>query len=281
MSGAGVLNILGCTATGEVREHNEDHILVGRFIKNRGWVQMALPLEDELLSRDGLLCAVADGIGGESSGEVASLLALRTLDRHFSSVIKGGEGSAHRQVLEAALHRTGETVATAAASRPDWSRMGCTLSGVCLQPGGAYLVFHVGDSRIYRWRDGRLRLLTMDDSAQRWAREAGWSEGDAHSDRGGAHLLTNWIGHREGRFHLEEGPPLRENDLLLLCSDGLHDALSEEIMESLLGQNQGRFALETLGRDLTAEAIRRGGTDNISLILIQRGSGNDLAPAPA
>ncbi len=177
------LHIHGCTDKGPVRKSNEDHILVARIVKNRGQLSLTLTQDDDWLARYGLLCAVADGVGGESGGAIASLLTLNALETHFYSSERAGDlESACRDALEAATTRANETLLTQQSERPELARMGCTLAGVCLTPSG-YLVFSAGDSRVYRVRDGVVRALTVDDTLTNAQKNAGIIDDEEEKDR--------------------------------------------------------------------------------------------------
>jgi protein phosphatase len=259
-----LLQAYGCTDTGLVRTVNEDHILLGRFIKNSGSMSMEFAADDDFLTSYGLLFAVADGIGGAAAGDIASRLALTTLERHFYGFEKSiTTPEAYQQTLLAAANRANETVMQYAASRPECRGMGCTLTGVCLMPSG-YLVFNSGDSRVYRFRSGFLKQLTDDDTLVNLAVKAGqmtYEEAEQSSTR---HTITNSIGYADFRLKCSPGPELRDGDRLLICSDGLHDLVSIEVMERIIEQHEPEQATAAL----IAAAKENGGNDNISIILM-------------
>jgi len=258
--------IFACTTTGSVRQANEDHILVGRFIKNSGGLGMYVEHNDDFLIRYGLLFAVADGIGGEAGGATASRLALIALERQFYGVEKiCHENQPYLEALQAAAVRANDTILRGASTNPTFNRMGCTLSGVCLTQGG-YLVFNAGDSRVYRYRDGFLKLLTNDDTVTNAAIRAGRMSYEEAKNSDVRHTLTNSLGTASFQLKIRVEPEMRDNDLILVCSDGLHDMVDHDQIEKLLG-NSG--ALEVLSDRLVYEAIRNGGYDNISVILVR------------
>ena len=86
-----VFDICAATHRGLVRQHNEDHILVGRFVKNSGKLSLSLSADDDFLLASGMLLCVADGIGGVAGGELASRLTLSSLDNAFHAVPKSAE----------------------------------------------------------------------------------------------------------------------------------------------------------------------------------------------
>lgn len=260
--------VYGHTETGPIRQANEDHILIGRFIKNRGGLGISFDHDDDFLPTYGMVFAVADGIGGETGGAIASKLALTALERQFYSVEKSAQGiNPFLEALQAAAGRANETILKVASSKPELSRMGCTLSGICLTPEG-YLVFNAGDSRVYRCRDGVLKLLTDDDTITNLAVRAGhlsWQEAEKSEAR---HTLTNCLGSTSFHLKIETGPELRDNDLILICSDGLHNLVNNDDLEKLLITSG---PVEEPVRSLVYRAIQNGGHDNISVIAIRFG----------
>ncbi|OEU66982.1 MAG: hypothetical protein BBJ57_05180 [Desulfobacterales bacterium PC51MH44] len=258
--------VIGCTVKGPVREANEDHILVGRFVKNGGRLGIYFDHDDDFLTNYGLLFAVADGVGGASGGAMASKLALTAIERQFYGVEKAGKRvDDFADMIRSAAIRANETILKVGSSKPDLSGMGSTISGVCLTPYG-YLVFNAGDSRVYRFRNGVLKPLTRDDSLTTLAVEAGHmslAEAQASEAR---HTLTNCLGSTSFKITVNPGPELRDNDILLICSDGLHDLVPHERLEELLLSSQD---MENLIGSLCNEAVINGGHDNISIILVR------------
>jgi PPM family protein phosphatase len=260
------LHIHGCTDKGPVRKSNEDHILVARIVKNRGQLSLTLTQDDDWLARYGLLCAVADGVGGESGGAIASLLTLNALETHFYSSERAGDlESACRDALEAATTRANETLLTQQSERPELARMGCTLAGVCLTPSG-YLVFSAGDSRVYRVRDGVVRALTVDDTLTNAQKNAGIIDDEEEKRSADRHTLLNLLGSHSFQLRIKANNEFRDGDLILICSDGIHDLISHQrIKECLSGNNNIELDVQAL----CEAAIAAGGGDNLSAILIE------------
>ena len=259
-------HIFGRTETGPVRRANEDRILVGRFIKNRGGLGLHLAEDDDFMARYGLVLAVADGIGGVDGGGIASKLGLSAFDTQFYSAEKtmdvwGGSMAA----LEAAGERANHAILDLAANRPELAEMGCTIAGVCLTPEGA-LVFHAGDSRVYRFRNGALKQLTPDDSIVSLAVQAGHiTEEEAHESPA-RHTITNCLGQATFRLHVQAGPELRDGDVLLVSSDGLHGLVDVDQIEAAMSAAD---TVEGMANNLVDQAVQQGGNDNISVIVVQ------------
>lgn len=221
------------TDIGRVREGNEDSYL----------------LEPPLY-------AVADGMGGARGGEVASQLALST--------VEDGYLSGHRGL--AALVRDANT-AVFARSVEDRSvaGMGTTLTAVLVEGDAARLV-HVGDSRAYLLRAGTLRQLTEDHTlVQRMVRagEITRREADVHPHR---NVLVRSLG-TEPDVEVDEADlGLLEGDRLLLCSDGLTTMITEQQIQAIL---EAAPAPQDAAERLVRAANRAGGLDNITAVVVE------------
>lgn len=258
-------SIYGSTQVGLVRRSNEDHVLLGRALENRGGHRQEVTAASPALQRPGLLFAVADGIGGEAGGAIASRLALNELQRSFyASQPASDRPQDVALALRSAAAAANAAVLEAAGSEPRLARMGCTLTGVCLA-GGAYSVFNAGDSRVYRFRQGDLELLTRDDSMASLVVEAGAMTREEAARSPIGHTLTNCLGSKDFGLAVEEEIPWRDGDRLLACSDGLYGMVGDERMAKILSRGA---PLDELGEDLVSDALEAGGNDNISLILI-------------
>jgi PPM family protein phosphatase len=220
------------TDIGQVREGNEDAILI-----------------------NDPLYAVADGMGGHRGGEVASNLALQTVEQMFAE----RQGTLTEQV-----ERANRAVFERSQSDRDVSGMGTTLTAALIE-GGAVRLAHVGDSRAYLFRGGKLQLLTEDHTlVHRMVVEGEITETEAenHPHRS---VLTRALG-VEGDVRVDEtNVAVQEGDRLLLCTDGLTGMLSEDQIESIL--QDVRDPQEAVDR-LVREANRAGGIDNITAVII-------------
>lgn len=204
-------------------------------------------------ARWGAVAAIADGVGGAKGGRVAAELAVRTfIDGYLGQPdILGVRHSAARCL--AAINRWINTQARADAR---YSGMACTLSALILRGRHAHLV-HVGDTRIYRLREGRLQQLTTDHNAGK---------------PGLAHVLTRAVGAEdEVRVDYAVEPALA-HDRFLLCTDGVHGALGEKRIAALLSE---RAAPEQTARDLVVAALQAQAHDNCTAIVV------DLLSLPA
>ena len=211
--------------------------------------------EDAVLVSEGLF-AVADGIGGLQDGEVASRLALDTLDAAFA---------ADRTV-------SGLLDACQEANRAVWGQangrdniMGTTLAALAMTSDAAGIVLHAGDSRLYRLRHGRLEQLTHDHTVIADLIRAGeLSEADArtHPHR---FVLTRAIGVFPHVDVDHAGVSCEPGDRLLLCSDGLFKALAPGELKAILASEAEP---QRSADQLVADAVAREKEDNVTAMII-------------
>ncbi len=219
--------------------------------------------EDCLCIEPGLgLFAVADGMGGHQAGEIASRMAtaelVRFLKSHFSHRADPGK------ILVQGVQAANRMVYQLSCSHASYRGMGTTLTAVLVRKENLYLA-HVGDSRIYLLRRGKMQQLTQDHSlVQELVRLGGLSEEQArhHPQR---NVLTRALG-IEPRVEVDCGQVrLQEGDRVLLCTDGLTVHLSPEEIGMLVEQIPD---LDRAVSVLVQTALERGGSDNITVILM-------------
>lgn len=293
-----VYEIYGQTNKGSEYEINEDHILLGRFVKNKGEQALQFQCEDEFIRDYGLLLAVADGIAATiedktadktesaanstTGGAAASQQALSILERRFYAAPKAV--AAYESLIDA-TEQANQALLEIHTLRPDWSHMACTLAGVCLLSHGFYL-FHCGDSRIYRYRHGVLKPLSRDDTITQAALVSGQLSLEQAQKEAERHRLTNYLGNPYFSCHIELAQTLQDNDILLIATDGFYDGISngsgdnsghnsanndgDETIENILREHQG--SLTQLGQHLTQLMLDTDSTDNFSFILLRQSS---------
>lgn len=234
-------------------------------------------------NEDGLVCnetlklfVVADGMGGHSAGEVASRLAIETVEgfirrSHDDSDFSWPYGVDPQLTLggnrlRTAVHLANRRVFRASESCDDYTGMGTTLTGVLITDERvAY--GHVGDSRLYVLTADGYRQVTRDDTwvATILANDPNMTPADVarHPMR---HVLTNVLGARDqvdvqmGEFRLVPGA------LFLLCSDGLYGMIKDDGIERIL---RAGGPLEAMGRQLIQAALDGGGHDNVTVVLVR------------
>lgn len=260
-----VICAFGITHRGAVRAGNEDHVLMGNTILATGsWF---LEMENGSAQfENGLLLAVADGIGGAEGGAVASRTALEQLREQFLEVPANSCDIA--AVIDAAGQRANRALLDMGDRDSDLRGMGSTLCGLHLNPPEMQ-VFNCGDSRAYRLRNGFLKRLTEDHSEASEAVRAGRLSAAEASESPLNHRLTNHLGMTGCRMVVEKGPDLRYGDVLLVCSDGLYDLVDEERIINIVDDPEA--LLETIGAALVECAIANGGDDNVSIVLARVG----------
>ena len=234
--------------------------------------------EDTFLVRDDLgLFVVSDGMGGHAAGEVASDLTVREVERVVEATARAEEDtwpddwerelsvSANR--LLAAVNAAHRRVTAAVQADAGLKGMGATVVTALVDPRqGRLSLAHVGDSRAYLLRQGELRLLTSDHS---WVHEqvmAGLLTEEAARNHPLKNVVTRALGGlQEPAVDLSE-ETLQPEDVILLCSDGLNTMLEDQDIAATLKRLR---SLEAAGRELVTEANRRGGMDNITVVMVR------------
>ena len=236
---------------GRVREHNEDFL---------GYVTPRTPVETRT---HGWLFALADGVGGQEKGEVASRVAVESLLAGFRGAA-GGEPLAPllRRLVQAA---NAHVLGTGVAARPGGVAIATTLVSCALRFDRA-VVAHVGDSRCYLIRHGHARALTRDHTvAGEHIRLGILSEKEA-AEASTRHVLSRSLGSELFVGVEISDHELHVGDTLLLCSDGLHGAVTASQMAHLVSHSDD---LNTAAAELVVLANQQDGRDNISVQLIR------------
>ena len=255
------LLISGKTDVGRMRDHNEDNI---------AW--------DTSLG----LALLADGMGGHNAGEVASAIAVDVIrDSIVSSLqsLAGDEGEddvgqsreaayGFSAVVHEAISSANQAILEHAEGQPQCAGMGTTIVMALFQ--GPFLTLaHVGDSRIYRLRDGELRQMTTDHSLVQELVENGFLTLEEARASANKNLITRALGIDTVVEADVRSESYEAGDLFLLCSDGLSDLVPDEEIHTLLNVHVDDGQLDEAADALIDMANERGGADNISVILIR------------
>ena len=254
---ANALEMVSRSDTGRLRSHNEDAVHID---PPRG------------------LAILADGMGGYNAGEVASKMATDligcVLERTWAAPGQEGGGEAAAAAADS-IAQANNAVYQAAQSQSQYAGMGTTLV-MTLFHGDAMTVAHVGDSRLYRLRAGKLALLTRDHSLLQEQLDRGLVRAeDAHSAQN-RNLVTRALGIDPDVLPDINSHELQAGDIYLLCSDGLNDMLEDaDIAQTLREQAQNLARAATA---LVQKANDSGGRDNVSVILV-RVAGGIAAPS--
>jgi protein phosphatase len=234
------MQALSVTRNGLVRANNEDCAVVKRFVD------------------DSILIAVADGMGGHAAGELAARITITTLSK-FESERDGNPLPALQNLVDAAQKQ----VFLAAHREMGFFGMGTTLTAAYVRNRDAYWV-HVGDTRLYLFREHRLLRVTSDHTIPGvlLARgEIDYEQARLHPRR---NILMRCIGCAE--FESDAGQfELKERDLVFISTDGLHDLVPEETIIAALQEGED---LESKLEGLVETALAAGGTDNITVAAI-------------
>jgi protein phosphatase len=267
------LDVSGRSDRGKVRTNNEDHFYVGRFGRYLERLCTNLP-EDEMPPRfeeTGYAAIVADGIGGSAAGEVASRLAINTLINLALGTpdwILRLDGDALTQEVQRRFQERFGQVRAVMAERahadPALHGFGTTMT-LALSMGQDLLVTHLGDSRAYLLRQGRLHRLTRDHTvAQVMAEQGLLAPREAATSRL-RHVLTRSLSAKAGGAEPDvQEVTLQDGDCLLLCTDGLTDMVPEETIAQVLA---GGGTAEAACRRLVEEALAAGGRDNVTAVV--------------
>lgn len=242
---------------GRVRDDNQDNVYCnGEFRRD---IQERLAFRRSGVTRNSGLFAVADGMGGEAHGAQAALETVRALD----TVDLAGGAEA---VTDHLLARN--DVICDLISSGDGRRMGATFAGLLIHNGMAHVI-NVGDSRVYLCRSSALEQLSCDHTAIRPMIDMGILTPEAartHPDR---HRLSQHLGIFPDEMviepHTVSGMP-QVGDIFLLCSDGLTDMVDDTGIGAIL---RGQGTLPEKAEALFAAALRGGGKDNISVLLVE------------
>lgn len=237
-----MIRIAGDSHIGKVRSTNEDSLIVDPHLG---------------------LFAVLDGMGGANAGDVASQLARDTICdfvRDQREAIPAGV------LLEAAIVAGSTAVFNAAQQHRERHGMGTTVVACMVLETNHVVISHVGDSRAYLLRNGRLQLLTRDHTIVEELVERGLLSADEAERHPYKNVLSRNLGARADARVDTLQIELTPGDRILLCSDGLYGYASAEAIQYLLGSGD---APEHVARDLIELALRGGGGDNVSTIVIE------------
>ena len=263
-----LIDYAAITHVGRVRKNNEDAYLVSALDGDEPLVNGLGPMPPRCHA--GILAAVADGMGGAASGEIASREGLASVAVNlFGHWGRFPAMEATELGLLRALKHASEEASSAVLRYADTERasrgMGSTLTAAVLWKKHAYIA-QVGDSRAYLFRAGTLVQLTEDQTLVRELINQGSltaEQAKVHPQRS---VITQALGCSDPLRVVLGKATLRRGDRLLLCTDGLHGELPDARLADLLGR--GLPARETLELMLE-EALARGGRDNITALLME------------
>lgn len=237
----------GCTDIGQNRSFNEDYYDMNTF-----------------------LFVIADGMGGHNAGEIASKLAVESI-MNFINCIDDSEFNKNsdeiqvQQIIHDAIVKTNETVFKKSLQKIEFKGMGTTLVLALFQKPNTIHIANVGDSRAYLFRNGKLKMLTEDHSITATMLRDGIITKFEAKKHPYCHHLTRSIGTSNNIKAFTSFFNIIPGDIILLCSDGLWDVLSDKEITGLL---QKHTSPKKICEDLIARANELNSSDNISSIVI-------------
>lgn len=211
------------------------------------------------------LYLVADGMGGCNAGEVASSSAIEAFLADFWNEMKYATNDDMLDMMAGAMAASNQAVYTKSNSAREFAEMGTTVVAAAIREDKVY-VAHVGDSRAYLFRKREMIPLTTDHSYVMELVKRGNITKEEAANHPKRNVITRAIGIRDTVETDTVIHPVKQGDILLLCTDGLSGMLKDEEMAKILNK---RTDLERKAELLIAEANKKGGFDNISLILVQ------------
>jgi serine/threonine protein phosphatase PrpC len=236
------LNFTGATDPGLIRSNNQDAYYIdpeGRFF------------------------VVADGMGGHAGGEEASRIATEEIQGYLAANWQSPTSS--EELLAQAFWKANEAILQDQQNYPERADMGTTVVVVILRTAESPWCAHIGDSRLYRWRNSQLEQITEDHTWVARAIKIGditAEEARIHPFR---HVLSRCLG-REDLHQIDVQPlDVQVGDRLLLCTDGLTEELVEQKIHNCLKSNP---SLEKAANSLVEAAKEQGGHDNITVVLV-------------
>lgn len=254
-----------CTSIGMKRKSNQDNFYVNGLI-NKNAEQFLL--KDFLSSKKEQILCVCDGMGGVKNGDIASFIAVESLDKYrkkYSNLF-----SRFDEHMNAYVQSANKNICTYIKNNGE-ERMGTTMVTICISPkDDEAVVANVGDSKAYLYRDGAIKKLSEDhNQAQSMVNIGIITEEEArtHKDKS---KLTQYLGIFQNEMLIEpfvsDNIMIKKNDIFLLCSDGLTDMLDNREIENILKQKD---SVKYKVRKLVDTANKKGGKDNITIILAQ------------
>lgn len=240
------MKLAGKTDVGSLRSENQDNYRAARMPDDTVW---------------GIVC---DGMGGAASGQLASQIATDALENCLEAGLRGLQRGQERAFLLHCITNANRAIYNHAAENPEHKGMGTTAVCSLIRNQVLHIV-HVGDSRAYLCRGGQITQLTKDHSRVQQLVETGHLTTEEAENYPYKNLITKALGVEPLVEADYTTVPVKNGDVILLCSDGLSGAVSdEEILATV--QNNPFF---TVPKHLISQAIQAGGQDNITALLIE------------
>ncbi len=263
-----------CPTRAEFGTRNEDHYLVARVRRTFNVLAHNVP-KDEMpgfLGEDAYAMVVADGMGGMNAGDVASMLAISTGVKLADKSVKWGFKINEKEAREllsrmsAYFREIDRRITRKSESDRRLFGMGTTMT-LAYSVGIHLFIIHVGDSRAYLYRQGRLQQLTRDHTIAQALADAGEIKQQDVRKHMRRNTLTNYLGGHSGKVKADvRWLQLEHGDRVILCSDGLSDMVDDEHIAGCLSANSDP---DVAAVELTQLALRNGGRDNVTVVVAE------------
>jgi len=231
--------IIGKSDKGLKRQNNEDAF---KIIENIG------------------VAIVADGMGGHAAGDVASAIAVNSVKDNLLKIYESQKGIIYRKDLRNALRAAHENIISSIENNP--SQLGMGTTAVVISCRKSFISFaHIGDSRLYRWRNNKLKQITVDHSLVQE-----YDADNVDSSKIGKNIITRALGQKGGLKPETNRLKILENDLFILCSDGLSSMLTDTQIAYVLTKFKN---IEEKVDGLINAALKAGGDDNVTVVIAQ------------
>lgn len=260
------VSVFGMSDMGRVRKNNEDNFVVCNLTS--GEICLMPPVRTHDLGPRGTLFMVADGMGGEASGEVASQICSTTVPKRLYDNLKSVGAASETNfvlLLREAIEYANQIIFQKAQSEATFKGMGTTTTAAAAL-GNCLFVGQVGDSRAYLIRNRQMVQLTRDQTFLSYLEDIGAELPTEPEKDSRKSILTQAVGSSESVDVKVTYTHLRQGDAILLCSDGLYNMAKAEEMRAILADSQ---PLPEKCKALIARALEGGGTDNITVILAE------------
>ncbi len=253
-----ITSIYACSDVGVLRSNNEDNFIIADLKTNR-YCAAPQSIKRDLVDNL-LLLAVSDGMGGAQAGEIASALAVYGLRLELVSQ-KNNLAIAERLVQ--ALEKINSLIWNGAQNEPSYRGMGATITAAIVEGTRAFIA-EVGDSRAYIVRGNRIKQITTDQSLFEALVSSGIFKGEPPENAPARNIILQSLGGQQSVKVAINAIELQAGDYLLLCSDGLSNKLNADEMLKFVSKSTN---LETACATMVSVAKKRGGEDNITVVL--------------
>ncbi|HMD96668.1 MAG TPA: protein phosphatase 2C domain-containing protein [Terriglobia bacterium] len=269
--------VFAVSDTGRVRKNNEDAFAV--FNLDTGENGLDPAVLNHVVGPQGTLLLLADGMGGQASGEVASSMCAATVSRRLYNnlhIVPHTSDVNFGLLLREAVEYANQLIFQKGQEEPAFRGMGCTLTMAVIR-GRSLFVAQVGDSRAYLCRNGAMVQLTHDQTYQQYLAEMGIETPPGRGGGSNRNILLRAVGSRETLEGIEVNcTSLRRGDRILLCCDGLYNMV--RIPDDATAVVNGGESLAAKCQALVDRANEAGGADNITVVLAEV-DGPGLPPA--